>query len=141
MSLCRFRFHDPDWPHGIPQLRACLDDSNEPASLRRIDAEIDPHLEMPRPAALSGEGRGALHAGQGLAAFDGVQPFGTLSGRDPFPRHALRRAALGRIEDQPGGVLARPWRYATCGDRLELRPHGFAAARFGRDDYSLICRN
>jgi len=70
MSLLPFRFHDPDWPHGIPQPSRLPRRLERTGQLRRIDAEIDRTWRWPRSSGgCTAKGRPVLFTRSRAAAF------------------------------------------------------------------------
>lgn len=99
---------------GYRNLQACLDDLQRVGQLRRIDVEVDPHLEI---AAIQ---RRALAAGgpallftrvRGCAFSMAANLFGTLNRARFLFRDALPRVeGLIRAAADPGELARRPWR-------------------------------
>ena len=111
---------------GYRTLRACIDDLAATGQLRRIDQEIDPHLEA---AAIH---RRVFQAGgpalyfarrEGLPVSDGQQPVRhARAGAVSVSRHARLGATVGRAQGRsravagagPGDIAARRARSGDC---------------------------
>src|SRR5438067_1026682 len=112
---------------GFRSLRACLDDLERHGQLRRIDAEVDPHLEL---AEIQ---RRAYRAGAPALLFTRVKGckfpvvcnlFGTMERTRFLFRDTLETVRhLVELKIDPGAFWRRPWRYRDVPRALwQLRP-------------------
>ncbi len=103
---------------GYRNLRACVADLERTGQLVRIDAEIDPHLEMAeiQRRVYQAQGPALLFTRVKGCAFPMVgNLFGTLDRtRYPLPRRSRRRAPSRRTEDRPGRVLEETVALPRC---------------------------